>query len=109
MEEFSMIKKLKASEFDTLVKKEEKPVILKFTADWCSGCQQVAPIVESVAEELQDVVFYNVDVDNELEFAQQQYSVMNIPTLILFKNGEEVDRVSSPEASEDAIRTFSTQ
>ncbi|GLO65067.1 hypothetical protein MACH08_08510 [Oceanobacillus kimchii] len=104
-----MLQEVKASEFDALVKEEVKPVVLKFTADWCPGCQQVAPIVESVAEELQDVVFYNVDVDNNLEFAQQQYKVMSIPTLILLKNGEEVDRVIAPEASEDAIRTFSTQ
>ncbi|MFA1822174.1 thioredoxin family protein [Virgibacillus oceani] len=66
-----MLKELVASNFETLVKEEEKPVVLKFTADWCPGCQQVAPVVEAVAKELQDVIFYNVDVDNNLEFAQQ--------------------------------------
>ncbi len=104
-----MLKELKVSEFDTLVKEETKPVVLKFTADWCPGCQQVAPVVEAIAEELRDVVFYDVNVDNNLEFAQQQYGVMSIPTLILFKNGEEIDRITAPEPSNDTIRAFATQ
>ncbi|GAA0316655.1 MULTISPECIES: co-chaperone YbbN [Oceanobacillus] len=104
-----MVKELRANEFDTLVTAAEKPVVLKFTADWCPGCKQLAPVVESVAEELEEeIAFYHVDVDEELEFAQQ-YQVMSIPTLILFKNGEEADRVTAPEASEEVVRDFSLQ
>ncbi|PTF65746.1 thioredoxin [Staphylococcus cohnii] len=103
-----MVKELRANEFNTLVKAEDKPVVLKFTADWCPGCKQLAPIFESVAEELEEIAFYHVDVDKELEFAQQ-YQVMSIPTLILFKKGEEVDRVTAPEASEEVVRDFSLQ
>lgn len=103
-----MVKELRANDFDTVVRAAEKPVVLKFTADWCPGCKQLAPIVESVAEELEEVAFYNIDVDEDLEFAQQ-YQVMSIPTLILFKKGEEVDRVTAPEASEEVVRDFSLQ
>ncbi|KKI62724.1 MULTISPECIES: thioredoxin family protein [Staphylococcus] len=101
-----MLKELKPNEFETLVKGEDKAVVLKFTAGWCSGCQQLAPVVENVAEKIEDVVFYDVDVDNSLEFAQQQYGIMSIPTLILFKNGEEIDRVTNPEVTEDTIVAF---
>jgi len=103
-----VVKELRANEFNTLVKAEDKPVVLKFTADWCPGCKQLAPIFESVAEELEEIAFYHVDVDKELEFAQQ-YQVMSIPTLILFKKGEEVDRVTAPEACEEVVRDFSLQ
>lgn len=104
-----MIKELRASEFETLVKEEEKPVVLKFTADWCPGCKQIAPIMESVAEELTNIIFYDVDVDKDLDLAQQKFNVMSIPTLILFKKGEEVDRVTAPEPREDIIRAFATR
>nr|WP_235000439.1 thioredoxin family protein [Virgibacillus dakarensis] len=54
------------------------------------------------------MLFYDVDVDNSLEF-MQQYCMMSIPTLILFKNGEEVDRITVPEPTEDTIITFAKQ
>lgn len=82
---------------------------MKFTAGWSPGCGGLAAIVENVAEVLEDVVFYDVDVDNSLEFPQQQYGMMSIPTLILFKNGEEVDRVTAPEPTEDTIIAFANQ
>ncbi|WP_407701324.1 thioredoxin family protein [Virgibacillus dakarensis] len=65
-------------------------------------------MVENVADELENVLFYDVDVDNSLEF-MQQYCMMSIPTLILFKNGEEVDRITVPEPTEDTIITFAKQ
>lgn len=49
-----MLKELKTDDFGTLVKKEEKPVVLNFTAGWCQGCQQVAPIIESAAAEIKN-------------------------------------------------------
>ncbi|MGB6407810.1 thiol reductase thioredoxin [Tetzosporium hominis] len=88
------------------IKNEEKPVILKFTADWCPGCKQLAPVIEHLADENREVIFYDVDVDRNLDFAQQTYGVMSIPTLILLKKGKEVDRVTAPEPSEKAILEF---
>ncbi|WP_040980573.1 MULTISPECIES: thioredoxin family protein [Oceanobacillus] len=104
-----MLKELKTNEFEMLVKNEDKPVVLKFTAGWCPGCQQLGPIIDKVAEDLEDVVFYSVDVDNSLDFAQKQYGIMSIPTLVLLKEGEEIDRITAPEPTEDAIRNFATQ
>ncbi|WP_088051913.1 thioredoxin family protein [Virgibacillus dakarensis] len=103
-----MLKELKSSEFETLVKEEGKPVVLKFTAGWCRGCQQLAPVVEDVAEKMVDVVFYDIDVDNSAEFAQQ-YGIMSIPTLILLKKGEEVSRLTAPEPTEDTVISFAKQ
>ncbi|GAA0316667.1 MULTISPECIES: co-chaperone YbbN [Oceanobacillus] len=104
-----MLKELKTDDFCTLVKMEEKPVVLNFTAGWCQGCQQVASIIESTAEEIKNVMFYDVDVDKNLEFTVQRYNVIGIPTLILFKNGIEVDRLTTLKLNEKIIKDFATQ
>ena len=61
---------------------------IDFSAQWCGPCKMLAPVVDELAEELQgEVSFYNVDVDENPALAQQ-YSIMNIPALVLLKNGE---------------------
>lgn len=65
------------------------PVLVDFFATWCGPCRMLSPILESVAEDYEDKVkFVKLDVDDAPEIAKD-YSVMSIPTLILFKNGEE--------------------
>lgn len=65
----------------------EKPVLVDFFATWCGPCQMMAPLVEELAEEQDDVIICKVDVDDEEELATR-YRVMSIPTLMLFKKGE---------------------
>ena len=77
--------------FDTVIN-SEKPVLVDFWATWCGPCKMLAPFIEEIAEEMKDeVTVAKLDVDREGDIAMK-YGVMSIPTLILFKNGEEVRR-----------------
>ena len=83
------IKHVKASEFNNEVLKADKPVLVDFWADWCGPCKMMSPVVEELAEE--GYAVGKVDVDQNMALAQQ-FRVVSIPTLILFKDGAEVKR-----------------
>lgn len=104
-----MLKEINLAEFEQQVKEINKPIVLKFTAEWCSGCRQLAPIVEEVSEQLSDqLVFFDVNVDKTVDLAQK-FDVMSIPTLVILRNGEEVNRITAPAPNEDAIKKFVQQ
>ena len=75
-------------DFEKIIAKE--PVLVDFYADWCGPCQMLAPNLEKLAEE-SDITILKIDVDEFGEIAQK-YRVMNIPTLMLFKEGKLVKR-----------------
>lgn len=66
-------------------------VLVDFYADWCGPCKMVAPVLDELSSEVTDVTFVKVNVDNDSALAQK-YGVQSIPTLILFKDGEIVDK-----------------
>ncbi|MDD7218530.1 MAG: thioredoxin [Blautia sp.] len=84
-----MAKKITTANFETEVLKSEKPVLVDFWATWCGPCRRQAPVVEELAEEGYEVG--KVDVDQEPALAQQ-FRIMSIPTLVVFKNGQEAER-----------------
>ena len=74
-----------------LVKSSEKLVLLDFYATWCGPCRMVSPIVDEIAEERADVLVGKINVDEEPALAQE-FGVVSIPTLVVLKNGAEVNR-----------------
>lgn len=84
---------LKVSNNDELDKaiQENKYVVLDFYADWCGPCKALAPVIQDVSKELEDVTFIKIDVDHAEEL-KNMFKISSIPTLIYFKNGQEVNK-----------------
>lgn len=81
------------STFEREVLQASQPVLVDFYADWCGPCRAIAPIVDEIARELNDKLkVVKLDVDQNPETAMQ-YGVQSIPTLLLFKDGKEVERL----------------
>ncbi len=73
--------------FDADVLKSDKPVIVDFWAEWCGPCKQFGPVYEEVSNNMAEVTFAKVNIDENPE-APTKYGVRGIPTMLMFKNGE---------------------
>lgn len=95
-----MLKKLDVSNFNNEI--NANTTLVDFYADWCGPCKMIAPLIEEIASERDDITVGKVNVDSDAEIAIK-YGVSSIPTLIVFKNGKEATRVVGYRAKEDIL------
>ena len=90
------IKIIEENQFEELVLKADKPVLVDFYTDWCGPCKILSPTIEELAQDKKysdKYYFYKVNVDSAFNISER-YSIQYIPTIIVFKDGEEITRNS---------------
>lgn len=88
--------------FDSEVVKADGTVLVDFWATWCGPCRMLSPIVDAVASEHPEVKVGKINVDEQPELAQQ-FGIMSIPTLMIFKGGEEQQRIVGYRSKEELV------
>ena len=88
--------------FEEEVLKSDKKVLVDFWADWCGPCKMLSPVMDKLAEELEDVKVCKVNVDTEPTISIE-YNIMSIPTLIVFENCVEVNRSVGLVSKEEVL------
>ncbi len=83
--------KLTTENFEQEVLQSSQTVLVDFYADWCGPCKMMSPVIDEIAKERTDIKVGKLNIDEEMEVAQK-YGVMSIPTFIVFKNGEAVQK-----------------
>ena len=96
---------LKTKDFEEVVLKSEKPVLVDFWAAWCGPCRMVLPIVEEIANERDDILVCKVNVDEEGDLAQR-FGIMSIPTLLVFKDGQLTNKAVGARSKEQILELF---
>lgn len=87
-----MAKIVNTGSFRGAVEENKGVVVVDFFATWCGPCKMLAPVFESVSEELNDAKFVKVDIDESLELAQK-FGISTVPTMMIFKDGKVVDKL----------------
>lgn len=96
----SKILHINDDEFETEVINSDKPVLVDFWATWCGPCKMISPILEELANEIEQVKICKIDIDQNNGYASK-LGVMNIPTLFVYKGGEVVAKQIGALTKED--------
>ncbi len=88
--------------FKSEVLDSDKPVLIDFWASWCGPCRMMAPVIDAVAEELNDVKVGKINIDEESELASA-FKIMSIPTIMLVNRGEVVNGVVGVRPKSDIL------
>ena len=94
--------KVNVENFENEVLKSEKPVLVDFWASWCGPCRELGPVVDALGEELTDVKVVKINVDEERELAKK-YKIFSIPTLLVIKDGQTVNKSVGVKSREDIL------
>ena len=85
------VKDLTANEFNDVVAVPEKLLVVDFWASWCGPCKMLSPVIDALSEEMTDVSFYKVNVDDERSLASN-FGVSSIPTVVMIKDKQIVNQ-----------------
>lgn len=100
------VKEVTDSAFEQEVLRANKPVLVDFWADWCGPCRMLAPTIEAIAAEHSEAVsFVKLNVDQN-PTTTASYGIKGIPTLILFAEGKEVERIVGAAGKDAIVRTI---
>ena len=94
-----MVKMINQNEFDAEVMQAKGLVVVDMYADWCGPCKMMAPVMDSLSEDYDDVKFVKVNVDNNPDLAAK-FGVQSIPNFVFIKDGQKVDQVVGASDSE---------
>ena len=97
------IQKINSADFQSKVLSAKGKCVVDFSAVWCGPCRMLAPILDEIAEEREDIAFYNVDVDESGDLAAK-YGVMSVPPVSIFDDGEEKAYFIGLKSKEDILR-----
>ncbi|MBQ1593692.1 MAG: thioredoxin [Treponema sp.] len=100
-----MVVELNGQNFEAEVLKSDKPVLVDFWATWCGPCKMVSPLVDELAEEHKEYKFCKVNVDDQEDLAAR-FGIMSIPSLFIFKNGENVKKSVGALPKEEILKLF---